>query len=356
MQIKRRTKNPNPTWWIAFSSNATMRDIWTIEKHICTYRTSAIQQSRQITSGAFDESAPAWSPDGKLIAFVSNRTDNPDGNSNTDIWIVGADNTDKGQTLIQVTDNPGADHSPAWSPDGSMLAHATVTEPENIWYATTHLATTPIDGGKTKVLTQSLDRHVSSIRFGKDANSILFTMADSAERPLVSYDLRTGSIKRLISGQQTVRSYSTNRRGRHRDPPEQPATSQVRYFVRQGADFKQITKVNTDLVKSLDLAEVEHIQFKSADGTPIEGFLFYPPGYDARLRYPTILRIHGGPVSQYDHRFNFEAQLFAANGYVVVTTNPRGSSGYGQEFSRAIWADWGNKDYQDVNGRDRSCN
>jgi dipeptidyl aminopeptidase/acylaminoacyl peptidase len=96
------------------------------------------------------------------------------------------------------------------------------------------------------------------------------------------------------------------------------------------------------------LGEVEKVRFTSKDGTPVEAFLYTPPDYKPGQRYPTLLRIHGGPVAQYDYSFNFEAQLFAANGYVVVMVNPRGSSGYGQAFCQAIFADWGNKDYEDV--------
>ncbi|WP_456426330.1 TolB family protein, partial [Rhodocaloribacter sp.] len=138
----------------------------------------------QITSGPYDESQPVWSPDGTRIAFVSNRTDNPDGNDNTDLWIVAAGNTDRGQTLLQVTTNPGADTSPAWSPDGRMLAYVTVTEPEKIWYATEHLAVVPATGGEARVLTTKLDRNVSAPRFAADGRSIFFVLEDSAERHL----------------------------------------------------------------------------------------------------------------------------------------------------------------------------
>jgi dipeptidyl aminopeptidase/acylaminoacyl peptidase len=96
------------------------------------------------------------------------------------------------------------------------------------------------------------------------------------------------------------------------------------------------------------LSKMEEVHFQSSDGTPVEGFIVKPPAFSPELRYPALLRIHGGPVSQFDKSFMFEAQLFAANGYVVIMVNPRGSSGYGQDFSRAIFADWGNKDVQDV--------
>jgi dipeptidyl aminopeptidase/acylaminoacyl peptidase len=93
---------------------------------------------------------------------------------------------------------------------------------------------------------------------------------------------------------------------------------------------------------------VERIRFASKDGTPIEGFVVKPPSFDPGFRYPTLLRIHGGPQSQYDHGFHFEAQLFAANGYLVVLPNPRGSWGYGQDFSMGIWRSWGERDFEDV--------
>jgi dipeptidyl aminopeptidase/acylaminoacyl peptidase len=119
-------------------------------------------------------------------------------------------------------------------------------------------------------------------------------------------------------------------------------------FVLENQKLRQLTKVNEELIKQLNLAEVENFHCKSKDGTEVEGFIFKPPGFDTKFRYPALLRNHGGPVSQYDFGFKFDAQLFAANGYVVIMMNPRGSSGYGQDFSVAIWADWGNKDFEDV--------
>ncbi len=300
----------------------------------------------QITSGPYDESQPVWSPDGKRIAFVSNRTDNSDGNDNTDIWIVAADNTDKGQTLLQVTTNPGSDSSPAWSPDGRFLTYVTVTEPDKIWYATNHLAVVPATGGAARVLTTKLDRNVSAPRFSDDGRSILFVLEDSAERHLARIGTDGRGLSRPVAGHLSVRAFDRDGGVTAVLVSEPHLPGEV--FVREGDGLRRLTTVNDDLFAGLRLAEVRNIHFPSKDGTEIEGFLFLPPGYDPALRYPTLLRIHGGPVSQYDFRFNFEAQLFAANGYVVVTTNPRGSSGYGQAFSYAIWADWGHKDFEDV--------
>ncbi len=301
----------------------------------------------QLTSGDFDDSQPVWSPDGKRIAFVSNRSENPDGNDNRDIWIVSADTPGKGATLRQVTANPGADYSPAWRPDGKFITYVTITEPELIWYATNHLAVIPAAGGQPQVLTRPLDRNVSSPRFSADGKEIYFILEDSGEENLARINTSGKGLTRLISGENIVRAFSLNKHdalatliSSPQLPPE--------IFLLENKNLRQLTQTNRDLLSGLNLAEVENIHFQSKDGTEVEGFLYKPVGFDPDFRYPTLLRIHGGPVSQYDFRFNFEAQLFAANGYLVVLTNPRGSSGYGQDFSMKIYQDWGNKDFEDV--------
>jgi dipeptidyl aminopeptidase/acylaminoacyl peptidase len=117
----------------------------------------------------------------------------------------------------------------------------------------------------------------------------------------------------------------------------------------RGGEPQRLTRENDALLAEVQLAEVERITFPSSDGTEVQGFVTKPPGFEERTRYPTILWIHGGPVSQFSTSFQSTWQLFAANGYLVVAANPRGSSGRGEAFSHAIWADWGNLDYEDVN-------
>lgn len=299
---------------------------------------------RQLTFGDYDDGEPAWSPDGRHIAFVSNRTDNPDGNFNTDIWIVAVD--EEKPVPRQLTTNPGADHSPAWSPDGRHIAYVTSLEPDLIWYATNHLAVIPARGGEPRLPLQGLDRNAGSPVFSPDGKAVFFSLEDSAEEQLARVELSSGRLQRLVAGDLAIRGFDLHRSGRAAvlvSTPHMPAE----VFLWDGKRHRRLTHTN-ELMSGVRLGDVRNVTFPSRDGTEIEGFIVTPPDYQAGRRYPTLLRIHGGPVSQYDFSFNGEAQLFAAHGYVVVLTNPRGSSGYGQDFSAAIFADWGNKDFEDV--------
>ncbi len=315
--------------------------------HLYILAVGSEKEPVQITSGDFDDAQPAWSPDGKLIAFVSNRTEEPDSNPNTDIWIVSSDNTDRGRTLLQVTRNPREDSSPAWSPDGKTLAYVTVNAPLDVmWYATDQLATVSSTGGAPTYLTADLDRNVRKPRYSADGKSIWFRLEDSGEVHLAKIEVATGKLTRPVSGQFAVEDYSIA--GDMAAPlvtrPDLP--SEV--FSFQNGQLKKLTAANQKLLDKIALAEIENIHFKSKDGTEIEGFLYKPIGYRKSIKYPLILRNHGGPVSQFDFGFSYWAQLYAANGYLVLETNPRGSSGYGQAFSHSLFADWGNLDVQDV--------
>lgn len=300
----------------------------------------------QLTSGDFDDSSPTWKPDGSAIAFVSNRTEEPDGNSNSDIWVVSANNTDKGKTLLQVTTNENADRSPVWSPDGKSIAYTTITDGDAIWYATQKLAVIPSTGGEPRLLADDLDRNISAPQFSEDGKSIYFMLEESGTSILAAISPTGKGFRRVIQGNISMRDYAM--KGSMIAPLMGKSLQPHEVFAFQNDQLSKLTGANDAIVARMQKPVVEKINFKSADGTDIEGFVVKPVGFDPAMKYPTILWNHGGPVSQYEFYFHSIAQLYAANGYVTLLINPRGSSGYGQPFSEALFADWGNKDFQDV--------
>jgi dipeptidyl aminopeptidase/acylaminoacyl peptidase len=314
----------------------------------------------QVTSGDFDDTEPAWSPDGKLLAFTSNRSSpDPDLTYNSDIWVVAASNTDKGAQLNQITTNPGIDMSPAWSPDGKWIAYVTMLEPKLFDYATHHLAISPSTGGPANVLTLSLDRMVTSPHFFGEGEFISFVadndgaqilyIADAAGRGIMRLDKPSYISPLPEPGLRTsVNGYSVGN-GSHRIAIAQiarPDRPDELFSILNGK-YTQITHVNDALFAQLRLSPAEYVHFKSKDGTAISGYFYKPLDYVPGKKYPTLLIPHGGPVWAYYAEFSHLAQLYAANGYAVLFPNPRGSTGYGQEYCKAIYADWGNKDFQD---------
>ena len=302
---------------------------------------------KQITSGDYDDSEPAWSPDGKLIAFTSNRSKpDPDATYNKDIWTVAADNSEKGAHLTQVTTNPGEDESPAWSSDGKWIAYSSQLDPKLFQYATKHIAVSPASGGEAKVLTLQLDRMSSDPKFSPDGKSVYFIVDDDGTQILCEVNLADGKITRPISGRFILYSFSVAKSGEivaQISAPDRPDE----VFLSVNGKLERITHTNDALLAQLKLSAPEYVKFKSKDGTEVAGYLYKPLDYVAGKKYPTILRPHGGPVWSHYAEFTHLAQFFAANGYAVLLPNPRGSSGYGQDFCKAIWADWGNKDFQD---------
>ena len=303
---------------------------------------------RQITSGGWDEGQAEWSPDGTRIAFASNRTPDPDTNDNSDIWVVAADLAEPTDAPTRVTSQPGSDSSPAWSPDGRTLTYVTTTDLDAMWYATSYLAVIPATGGEPRLLTRALDRNPDSPRFSTDGAWIWFGLEDSGENHIVRIRPDGRDLQRRVAGPVSAGDFDWGGStfAYQMGTLERPA--EIFAQTRPDGEARQVSHANDAWLAGIDLGETRNIHFTSADGTEIEGFVAFPPDYREGQRYPLLLRIHGGPVSQFSHSFNFEARMFAADGYVVLYTNPRGSSGYGQAFSQAIFADWGNKDFQDV--------
>ena len=310
----------------------------------------ATKQVTQVTSGDYDDSQPAWSPDSRQLAFASNRS-KPDADRtyNTDIWVVAADNTDKGAHLTQVTTNPGEDNAPSWSPDGKWITYITQIDPHLFQYATRHVAVAPSGGGEAKVLTLSLDRNASEPRFSGDGKYVYFIADDDGTQNLCRAALAGGEITRPIAGRLMLYAYSLAKTGEiaaQIDMPDRPSEIYA-LPASSGGKLTRLTRTNDEFLSQVKLVQPEYVHFKSKDGTGVAGYLYKPLDYTPGRKWATILVPHGGPVWAHYAEFSHLAQLFAANGYAVLLPNPRGSSGYGQKFCQAIFADWGNKDFQD---------
>lgn len=307
------------------------------------------RQLRQLTTGDFDDSAPAWSPDGTQLVFVSQRADKePDLSENTDLFIVPATPPETGFTEpTRITSNPGSDFAPAWSPDGQSLVYNTTLNPETLYYETQHMAVHHLPTGESRVLSLGIDRWIYNPSFSHDGASLLFMLETSGEQQLARMPLQGGDAEILVQGRNVVQAFDSGpggelvaRIGRPQSPPE--------LFRLDTVALEPLTEVNKALLEGLTLGEVREITVTSPDGTAIESFVILPPGFSEKDAHAAILNVHGGPQMQYDWSFDFESQLLAAQGYVMILPNPRGSTGYGYDFCLAIWQDWGGIDYVDV--------
>ncbi len=311
------------------------------------------RESVQITDGPYDDASPVFSPDGGSIAFVSNRTEDPDANQNTDVFLLelSAPSAESSAGTIAtprpLTRSPGTDTDPAFSPDGSLVAYLAGGDPARMWYAMNRVAVVPTAGGEERPLTSSLDRNAWTPRFSADGGHVLFLLEDRGNTHLARVPAAGGAVERLVAGEREIRAFDVGPGGEIAVLESRPSYPFEISAVEDG-ELRRLTRTNDELLAGIELAPVSRFTATSADGTPIDYFQVLPAGVEPGARLPTLLRIHGGPTSQYANEFAFDWQLFAARGYAVVAANPRGSSGYGHEFAYAIWADWGNKDYEDV--------
>ena len=310
------------------------------------------RELRQLTYGDADDHLPAWSPDGQYLVFTSKRIgQDPDRFDNWDLWVIQAAPGAVPRQLTTFTGpdaHPDWESPPVWSPDGRTIAYLQGGADSLIFYAGPRLATVPWGGGAPPtVLTASLDRHVVQPQWSADGKSLYFRVEDDRNTHLARISAAGGEVELLASARQTVSGLTVSRAGRVAvlvSTPDEPS----RVMAVDSNAFRPLSFQNDSLLNTIRLAPVEEFTTRSRDGTTVNGFLVRPTDYVPGIRYPAVLWIHGGPVSQFENHFDFWWQLLAAEGYAVIAMNPRGSSGRGERFSLAIWADWGNKDAQDV--------
>jgi len=307
-------------------------------------------EMRRLTTGEFDEELPAWSPDGSRIAFVSNRDADPDRTYNNDVWVVPASASQVAPTRLTTfagdDNDPDYNSYPAWSPDGRSIAYIAGGPIKLISYGTRHLAVVPANGGEARIVTPDLDRNISAPVWSSDSKTLRFIVEDDKTQWLGSVSAAGGPVKRLAGGRQVIQGIDQGSRSRIAALVDDPSHPPEVYAV-DGASLRRLSHQNDAWLADVQLAPVEDTVMRSKDGTEVHGFLLRPLG-GAAGPVPTILRIHGGPQSQFDYGFSFEWQLLAANGYAVVAANPRGGTGRGQDYAKAIYAAWGSVDVQDV--------
>jgi dipeptidyl aminopeptidase/acylaminoacyl peptidase len=318
----------------------------------------AAKKADILTPGTFNEELPVWSPDGTRIAFVTKRgTGDLDRNDNTDVYVVDAT---IGAEPRQLTTSPASDGNGrvSWSPDGKQIAYLTGEEVKYSAYNQNKLAVIAAGGGQPRLLAESLDRPIRQPIWSQDGKSITLVVTDDRSEYPARVDVSSGRVERLVSGPRVIGSLSAA----PLDPglavlastdTEIPEVSALEPSTGSGqgnGKLRKLSHQNDEWMSKILLGTTEEFTSTSKDGTEVHGLIVKPPTYRAGEKYPTVLRIHGGPNGQDEHSFTFERELFAANGFVVVAVNYRGSNGRGSAYQKAIFADWGNKEVVDLLG------
>jgi dipeptidyl aminopeptidase/acylaminoacyl peptidase len=309
----------------------------------------------QITGGDYDDYGATWSPDGTMIAFTSNRTEEPDRNYNSDIWLANSDIPVNKQKPVRLTSNTGSDGSPIWHPDGKRIAYLTtytdrtdVPDP----YLQSKVAIIRIGEDEPVLLTtEDLDRKAYEPAFSPDGSHIYVTLEDDGQVQLASVSVDDGTLSRLVTGQVAVGATAVAPDGSvvfSISKPRLPGDLFVLDAEPSELPPRRLTDINGELLSSIWLSDVEELRFPTLDGTEIQTFVYKPQSFNPKRRYPAIFWLHGGQESQYDYGFNYRVQLFAANGYVVVMPNVRGSGGRGQDFALSLNKAYGTHDVEDV--------
>jgi dipeptidyl aminopeptidase/acylaminoacyl peptidase len=306
--------------------------------------------STQLTSGdEWNDSDPQWSPDGRRIAFVSDRTGKAfDEGHNTDVWTIDAN----GGPLTKISDHREADTSPRWSPDGQTIAFLSAVPEKShprIWLASSN------GGGASRTAADNVDLIPSALRWAERGKALYFETGFHGTTQLYRVDLAARRAAAITSGDRTVHladvSETTNRLVYAANDPTHLDDLYVADL--NGRNEKQITHVNASLMRALSVVAVERVPYKGADGWDVDGFFMKPVGWEPGKQYPMILTIHGGPSGQFGFDWYHEFQVYASHGWAVFFTNPRGSTGYGEKFERGIELNWGARDYIDImNGVD----
>jgi dipeptidyl aminopeptidase/acylaminoacyl peptidase len=318
-------------------------------------------KAKQLTDHEiYDDKHPTWSPDGKLIAFISNHNPDPDLDRDAiDLFVIPV----SGGEPQLIRTSYGEKSLPSFSPNGRFIAYFGFRG-KKYWYKNQGIWIVPADGsGHPLNLTEKYDVHtapdtindigtpeIMPPTWSKDSSKLFFPVARLGRAELWSIDLKGNNFASIAGAQGVVGSYSFNSDQTKLvyflgkiDDPGQVFVQKVSSSAEQ-----KITQINSELLSKIDLGSIEEVWIKGSDQNDIQGWILKPPGFDPNKKYPSILEIHGGPLTQYGEFFMHEFYFLAATDYIVHFCNPRGGRGYGEEHSKAIWGGWGDADYRDL--------
>ncbi len=303
---------------------------------------------RQLTDGTWNHSGVEWTPDSKQILFTGLRT--PDAEyqwRDSDIYAVTVDTG----AIKQLTTRKGPDSNPSISPDGKRVAYTGFDWTKDTWQDS-KLYVMNIDGSDPKIVSGPWDRSPQNLTWKDDGNGIYFTAQDQGSQNLYLLPLagsRPDEVQPVTRGTHmlTTASIAKGKAVAVLTSPKAPPDI-VSYDVANPSQVKQLTHVNEDILAGRKLGDVTEMWYTAPDGLKVQGWYITPPDFDPKKQYPMQLHIHGGPHSMYGVGFNFGWQEHAARDYVILYTNPRGSTGYGSSFGNQIMRAYPSKDYDDL--------
>ena len=319
--------------------------------HLFIFDTQS-RKVEQITSGQKDHLYPSISPNGQNIAYMTKEGDF-DRHNNWEIFIKNIKGEESHRKLLS---NNSEDISisypsrPEWSPDGEKIAYLHGGDHSMLWYALQEVSIIDVETGDIDFISQGFDRNTSLPQWSGDGQNIFFILEDNMKSQLMKYSLLDNTTKKITPDNMYLSGYAQSYHVTDDEIIFQSSTSEIPseiYHLKED-QINPITSVNEQFIKNKLIGSTELISFQSFDGLTINGMMIKPPNFDSKKKYPLMIRIHGGPVSQYGRYFDFDWQLFASNNYVVIVTNPRGSSGRGFEFQKSIFAEWGIEDSKDI--------
>ncbi len=289
----------------------------------------------------------AISPDSSEVMYTFNASADLATSTNSDLYVVPI----TGGESKKITNNPGADNGPAYSPDGKYVAYRSQTRAgyeSDRW----RLIVLERATGTPNLITEELDRSVSSITWSPDSKRIFFVSEDRGRHPLQMVGVNGGGFRSIVTGSLSVDDVQFSKDGKTMIYTEQSGRhpTEIMKASSSGGTAVPLTRLNDTLLSEVNLPALEEFSVEGAEGAKVSAFMVKPPGFQANRKYPVLLLIHGGPQGAWGETWSYRwnPQVFASAGYVVVMPNPRGSTGYGQKFVDEINADWGGRAFEDI--------